>query len=480
MTLNPILIQPDRDLQPFAGAQPMFGKMRKLFFVGIGGAGMSGIAEILYNVGFVVSGSDNSPSEVTDYLTGLGVSVHAGHLASNIRDVDVVVISSAVGENNPEVVEARRRGIPVIKRAEMLGELMRLKFSIGVAGTHGKTTTTSMIGKIFREARTNPTIIVGGIVAELGTGAALGSGEYLIAEADEYDRSFLAMFPSMAVVLNVEADHLDCYRDLEDLQQAFLTYMNRVPFFGSAVISADDPSLQQLKPRITRPFVTFGFSIDADYRAVELKIEQGRSRFSVYCKGELLGEVVLRVPGRHNVSNALAAIAVATELSIPFDAVTDALRSFSGVGRRFELIGEAGGVLVIDDYAHHPTEIRATLTTAKETLGRRVIAVFQPHLFSRTRDFAVQFAESLAISDQTILTDIYPARELPIPGVTSAMIKELADERGLGKFQYVGTKEHAIEAVLAIVRPGDAVLTIGAGSITHIKRQILERLAGNR
>lgn len=462
----------------FASGNIMFGKFRRLFFIGVGGAGMSGIAEILHNLGYQVSGSDSTPSEVTEYLRSIGVKVYDGHRGSNVEQVDVVVISSAIHEDNPEVIEARRRAIPIIKRAEMLGELMRLKFSIGVAGTHGKTTTTSMIGRVFRQANLQPTLIVGGIVAELGTGATLGSGEYLIAEADEYDRSFLAMYPTMAVVLNVEPDHLDCYADITDLKNAFLTYINRVPFYGSAVVSADDPNIEELRPRFNRPHVTFGFSPNADYRATNITMEAGRTTCSVYRRTELLGELILRVPGRHNIANALAATAAATELDISFATIADALRGFTGVGRRFEFIGDAQGITVIDDYAHHPTEISATLRTAKDVYKKRVIAVFQPHLFSRTRDFLVDFAKSLSAADHVILTDIYPARELPIPGVTSESIMREAEKLGFKQFEYVGTKEHAIDAVAKVARPGDMVITIGAGSITHIKKQILERLQG--
>jgi UDP-N-acetylmuramate--alanine ligase len=284
----------------------IFGKIKRLFFVGIGGAGMSGVAEILANLGYHIEGSDHSPSEVTDYLRSLGVTVHNEHRAENLADADVVVISSAVGEDNPEVTEARRRGIPVIKRAEMLGELMRLKFSIGVSGTHGKTTVTSMIGKILQQGNYQPTLIVGGIVAELGTGAALGRGDYLVAEADEYDRSFLSMFPTVAVVTNIEPDHLDCYEDMDDLQRSFLTYMNRVPFYGTVVVSADDERLATLRPHIGRANVSFGFSPDADYRALDMRMEQGRSSFAVYHHQDLLGQLVVRVPGRHNVANAPA------------------------------------------------------------------------------------------------------------------------------------------------------------------------------
>lgn len=453
----------------------MFGRFKKLYFVGIGGAGMSGIAEILFNLGYQVRGSDSTPSEVTEYLQTLGISIASGHRSTNVEDADVLIISSAVGENNPEVVEARRRGIPVIKRAEMLGELMRLKFAVGIAGTHGKTTTTSMVGRILQHAKLNPTLIVGGIVAELGTGASLGSGDYMVAEVDEYDRSILAMFPSMAVVLNIEPDHLDCYDGMDDLIGAFLSYINRVPFFGSAIISADDINLRMLKPKITRPYRTFGFADDADYRAVAVRLESGRSLFSVYYQGELLGEIILNIPGRHNVANALAATAVANELQIPFETITEALRAFRGVGRRFEIIGEVNNIMVVDDYAHHPTELAATLATARG-YNRRLIVVFQPHLFSRTQYFVHEFAEVLARADKCILTDIYPAREEPIEGVTSLLIKKEAERLGKGDFNYVGVKDNAIEAIAQTARPGDMVLLVGAGSITHIKSLVMNRL----
>lgn len=472
MSKTALLIEP----RQFAERERMFGKMQRLYFIGIGGAGMSGIAEILHNLGYQVRGSDAVPSEMTQYLEKIGVEVYPSHQADQVADADVVVISSAVGEANPEVVEARRRSIPVIKRAEMLGELMRLKFSIGIAGTHGKTTTTSMIGRILRVANQNPTLIVGGVVAELGTGATLGSGQYLVAEADEYDKSFLAMFPSMAVVLNIEADHLDCYRDFDEIKESFLTYMNRVPFFGAVIASADDPAIASIRSKIARPTHTFGFSVDADYRAVDVKYEMGRSRFTVFRRGNPLGEVILRVPGRHNVANALAAIAATFELDIPFLTITDALRDFTGVGRRFEIIGEENGVLVIDDYAHHPTEIRATLTTAKETLGRRIVAVFQPHLYSRTRDFVKDFATALDIADEVFLTDIYPAREVAIPGVTSELIRDESVRQGGKRFTCVGTKDHAIAAVVPHLKRGDAVLLIGAGSITYLKQPLLETI----
>jgi UDP-N-acetylmuramate--alanine ligase len=454
----------------------MFGKIKKLYFVGIGGSGMSGIAEILHNLGYQIKGSDSTASEITEYLTQLGMPIYHEHKAANLEDVDVVVISSAIGEANPEVVEARRRGIPVIKRAEMLGELMRLKFSIGVAGTHGKTTTTSMIGRILRQGDYQPTLIVGGIVAELGTGAALGAGDYLVAEADEYDKSFLAMFPSVAVVTNIEADHLDCYDGIDDLLESFLAYMNRVPFYGSVIISADDANLQTIRQRIARPYQTFGFSIDADYRALDLKMTAAGTTFSVYRKGDLLGEVILKVPGKFNVANALAAVATCSELEVPFATIVDGLMSFRGVGRRFEYVGEANGITVVDDYAHHPSEIKATLEAAKALYDKRVIVVFQPHLFSRTRDFLTDFAQALSIADVTLLADIYPAREKPIEGVHAERIVEEAKKLGIGNFTYIGPKENAVDQVKTIARPGDLVITMGAGSITLMKKKILEAL----
>ncbi len=454
----------------------MFGKMKRLYFVGIGGAGMSGIAEILHILGYKIKGSDTTPSDVTRYLESIGVETFDGHRAANIADVDVVIISSAVGESNPEVVEARRLGIPVIKRAEMLGELMRLKFAIGIAGTHGKTTTTSMVGRIFQHAQLNPTLIVGGVVAELGTGATLGSGDYMITEVDEYDRSILAMYPSMAVVLNLEPDHLDCYKDMDDLRNAFLTYINRVPFFGSAIVSADDENIASIRSQISRPFATFGFSVEADYRAVDVKLMPGRTSFSVFGRGDLLGEVTLRVPGAYNVANALAAVAVATELEVPFATTAEALREFTGVERRFEIIGEENDILVVDDYAHHPTEIEATLKAARDFDRKRVIVVYQPHLYSRTQTFKTEFARVLSLADKCVLTKIYPAREEPIEGVTSDSIREEAEAMGTGDFQYVGVKANAIDIIAEIARPGDLVIIMGAGSITHIKNDVLERL----
>ncbi len=459
----------------FGKRQMIFGKIKELFFVGIGGSGMSGIAEILHNLGYRISGSDINRTEVTQRLEELGVKIYYGHNPDNIGSAQVVVISSAVGAENPEVAEAHRRGVAVIKRAEMLGELMRLKYSLGIAGTHGKTTTTSMMGKIMSDAGFDPTIIVGGIVAGKGTGASLGDSEYLVAEADEYDKSFLKMFPTVAIVTNIEPDHLECFENLDDLEKSFIEYMNRVPFYGLVVYNADDPRSIRLQPKITRPSISFGFGPTADYRAVDWKLSPTGSEFTVFRRTERLGKIILHVPGRHNIANALAATAAAVELEIAFEKVADSLLEFRGVGRRFDIKGEVNGIMVVDDFAHHPTEIRATLEAARE-YGRRLLVIFQPHLFTRTRDFCGEFAEVLHNADLVFLADIHPAREKPIPGVHATMIAEAAQSKGYKNIRYVGPREKAMEEVLKAARKGDIILTVGAGSVTTLGPQILERL----
>ena len=460
----------------FRNRNMIFGKIKELFFVGIGGAGMSGIAEILFNLGFKVSGSDIYATDVTKRLESIGIPVYDQHATDNIGTANAVVISSAVSDDNPEVSEAKRRGIAVIKRAEMLGELMRLKYSVGIAGTHGKTTVTSMIGKIMDDAKLDPTVIVGGIVSGKGTGASLGNGEYLVAEADEYDRSFMAMYPSMAVVTNIEPEHLDCYDGQEDLENCFVSYMNRVPFYGLVIYPVDDPITKTLYPRITRASVGFGFGPEADYQAVDVELTEGGSKFQLFQRDKLLGEVILNVPGRHNVSNALAAIASTMELDVPFEKAAEALRQFNGVQRRFEIKGTVNDILVVDDYAHHPTEIEATLETAK-TFNRRVIVIYQPHLFSRTERFYKDFARALGLADIALLVDIYPAREKPIPGVTSKIIEKDAIKNKYENVRYIGAKENCLEEIAKISQPRDMVITMGAGTITLMAPALLERLS---
>lgn len=457
----------------------IFGKYKELFFVGIGGSGMSGIAEILHNLGYGVSGSDMGRSDVTTYLEKLGIKVYYEHGAENIGTANVLVISSAVKDSNPEIVEARKRGVPVIKRAEMLGELMRLKYSVGISGTHGKTTTTSMIGKILIGARLDPTVIVGGIVAGTGSGASLGSGDYLVAEADEFDRSFLVMFPTMAIVTNIEPDHLDCYDGMDDLKNSFLTYMNRVPFYGMVVYNADDTILSKMANKISRSAVSFGFSPDADYQATNIRHREGGTNFSVFKRNESIGEIQLDVPGEHNVKNALAAIAAVSELEVPFEIISESLRAYRGVNRRFEIKDVINDIMIVDDYAHHPTELTATLKTAKASYNRRVIVLFQPHLYSRTQQFYREFADALALADFSYLVDIYPAREEPIEGVTSEMIVKYAREKNYGNINYVGSKENAVREIMKIAHPGDIIITAGAGSITHINPEIIEGLKKN-
>jgi UDP-N-acetylmuramate--alanine ligase len=386
-----------------------------------------------------------------------------------------------VGEANPEVAAARARGIPIIRRAEMLGEIMRLKQGIAVAGTHGKTTTTSLTGMVLTEAGFDPTIVVGGRVHILGTNARLGKGDYLVAEADEYDRSFLALTPVVAVITNVEADHLDTYRDLDDILDAFATFANRVPFFGSIVLCADDAGARRLLPRIQKRVVTYGTSSGAgtaaDLTAESIALRPGATTFAVRdAEQGVLGEVRLRLPGRHNVANALAAIAVGRELLVPFDTIARALEAFTGVVRRFETKGDRGGVLVVDDYAHHPTEIAATLAAARQVYpDRRLVALFQPHLFSRTRDFAQEFGRSLAGADLAVVMDVYPSREAPMPGVTGELVAGAARGAGARSVTYVADKKEVVDALEKTLCPGDVLLTLGAGDVVRFGEEYLRR-----
>ena len=439
---------------------------------------MSGMAKILHNLGYIVSGSDNSPGEVTDALEKAGIKIYSGHIGQQVDGADLVVISSAITEDNPEVITARQQNIPIIKRAEMLGELMRLKFSIGIAGTHGKTTTTAMIGKITTTAGLDPTVLIGGRAMENNFGGTLGKGELMIAEADEFDRSFLMMFPSIAVVTNIEEDHLDCYDGLDDLLQAFSQYIGRVPFYGSVIIPEGDRNVARIRDSIKRPVITFGFDAMADVRATNIEYINFGSRFDLVVRGEGRGKITLRVPGQYNISNALAAIAATLEIDVDMEAIEEGLRQFGGVGRRFQIMGEAGGVTVADDYAHHPSEVAAVLSGIRQsrTGAGRTIAVFQPHLFSRTRDFYRQFAEALHTADEAMIVDIYPAREKPISGVTSEMISEYATSIGYKNIRYIGLKENAIEEAANLAQPGDLIITLGAGDIFRINDKMLKRL----
>jgi UDP-N-acetylmuramate--alanine ligase len=458
-----------------------FLRLRRLHFVGAGGVGMSGIAEILLQATpLEITGCDLARSENTARLESHGARIEIGHDPRHVESADLLVISSAVAEANPEVAAARARGVPVIRRAEMLGEIMRLKQGIAVAGTHGKTTTTSLTGMVLTEAGFDPTIVVGGQVHILGTNARLGQGEYLVAEADEYDRSFLELTPVVAVVTNVEADHLDTYRDLPDILDAFAAFANRVPFYGSVVVCVDDPGARSLVPRIKRRVVTYGQSHDAALQARDTRLEAGGTSFEVFDAGQgRLGTARLKLPGRHNVLNALAAIAVGRELSIPFETIAGALEAFTGVVRRFERKGERSGVLVVDDYAHHPTEISATLQAARQVYpDRRLVALFQPHLFSRTRDFSEEFGRALAAADASVVMDVYPSREKPIPGVTGELVADAARRvkgTGSGAVTYISDKTEVVGCLERTLVPGDLLVTLGAGDVVRFGEEYLQR-----
>jgi UDP-N-acetylmuramate--alanine ligase len=453
----------------------MFSSIRKLHFVGIGGIGMSGIAEILSAEGFAVTGSDRAASENTDRLKSLGISVLIGHDASNLApDVDALVYSSAVGSDNPEVAEAHRRKIPVIRRAEMLAEVMRLKYGIGIAGTHGKTTTTSMVSLVLMEGGIDPTVIVGGRLRGLaGSNARLGKGEFIVVEADEFDRSFLSITPTIAVLTTLETDHLDCYRDLDDIKSAFIQFAGKVPFYGFVVLCLDEPALQDIMPKIKKKIVTYGLNGQADLQAVDIVHRQNMTRFTVLRDGKELGEIELQIPGDHNVQNALAATAVGLELQVPFSKVKAGIEKFTGVFRRWEVKAELDGITVIDDYAHHPTEIRATLAGAKAGWRRRTVCVFQPHLYSRTRDFYDEFGRAFFNADVLIVTDVYPAREEPIQGVTGELIANAAKEFGHKQVHYVPEKKDVPGYLMTITRPGDMVITMGAGDIWKFGEQFI-------
>jgi len=455
----------------------MFKKYQHIHFVGIGGVGMSGIAEVLLTLGYRVTGSDARRSETVERLERLGAKVFLGHEAAHVEGAHVVVFSSAVARDNVEVQSARQRGVPVIGRAEMLAELMRLKYGIAIAGTHGKTTTTSMVAAVLGAGGFDPTVVVGGRVHGLGANARLGQGEFLVAEADESDGSFLKLSPTIAVVTTVDAEHLDHYPDLEAIVAAFLTFVNKVPFYGAAVVCLDDPNIQRMIPRIEKRVVTYGLEAGADLMARRLSFAEMRSEFEAVHRGKSLGPVTLQVPGRHNVLNALAAAAVGLDLEMPFDRIQTALTSFAGVQRRFQIRGAAEGVLVVDDYGHHPAEIRATLAAAKAGFDRRVITVFQPHRYSRTRHLWSDFLTAFYQSDVLIVMDIYAAGEAPIEGVHARDLADGIAAHGHREVLYLGSDRAAIlDYLCESTRAGDLVLTLGAGDVGQLGGELLERL----
>jgi UDP-N-acetylmuramate--alanine ligase len=456
----------------------MLRKIRHIHFVGIGGSGMSGIAEVLLNLGYAVSGSDLKRSPVTDRLAGLGARVDEGHDAAHVGGAHVVVTSTAVRADNPEVVEARRSGVPVIPRAEMLAELMRLKYGVAVAGSHGKTTTTSMVALVLDRGGLDPTVVVGGRLGVLGSGAKLGRGEFMVAEADESDRSFLKLSPTLAVVTNIDREHLDAYRDLADIQDAFVGFVNKVPFYGAAVLCLDDGPVQDILPRVERRVVTYGLSPQAQVGARDVQIGPTGSTYTATSGGEAIGSVRLAVPGAHNVVNSLAALAVALDLEIPFGQIHAGLESFTGVDRRFQLRGEQGQVMVLDDYGHHPTEIRATLETLRHRAGtRRTVVLFQPHRFTRTQLLWDEFCRAFHQADVLLLADIYPASEEPIAGITSEALALAIAERGHRHVAYAGDLKAATERLTEEAREGDVVLTLGAGSVWVVGEELLRRRA---
>src|SRR5262244_303234 len=455
----------------------MFKRYQQIHFIGIGGIGMSGIAEILLNLGYRVTGSDQKRSDAVERLAELGAKAFIGHQASNVEGAHVVVYSSAVSRDNVEVEAARRQQIPTIPRAEMLAELMRLKYGIAIAGTHGKTTTTSMVGSVLAEGRLDPTIVVGGRVSSLGSNARLGQGEFLVAEADESDGSFLKLAPTIAVVTTVDAEHLDHYGSLDPIRDAFVSFVNKVPFYGSAVLCLDQPNIQLLLPRIEKRIVSYGLESGADLVARRLQLSGMTSRFEVYQRESLLGQVALQIPGRHNVLNALAAIGVGLDLEIPFPTLQRALAGFSGVQRRFQILGRARGITVVDDYGHHPAEIRATLAAAKAGFDCRVVTVFQPHRYTRTQLLFGEFLTAFNQADVLIVMDIYGAGETPIDGVSASELAEGIRAHGHRNVIYLGgDRDRIVDHVCRIARPGDIVLTLGAGDVSQLGPAILRRL----
>ncbi|MCH7723366.1 MAG: UDP-N-acetylmuramate--L-alanine ligase [Bacteroidetes bacterium] len=454
----------------------MFENIKKVHFVGIGGIGMSGIAEILIDQGFDVSGSDKSLSEVTERLIKLGAKIYEGHSTENIKDADVLVYSSAVTTDNPEVQAAIEKNIPIIKRSEMLAETMRMKYGIGIAGTHGKTTTTSMVGLTLTEGGIDPTIIVGGKLSGLGgTNARLGGGEFIVVEADEFDRSFLKLAPVIAALTTLETEHLDTYKDLDDIKSAFIQFANKVPFYGFVVLCLDEAALQDIIPLINKKIITYGLNEKADIRAIDISHSGFSSSFTVMNKSEELGRIKLNVPGLYNVKNSLVALIIAKELGIDFFVIQKSLEMFSGVYRRFEIKYDKE-ILVVDDYAHHPTETTATLEGIRTGWDRRLVAVFQPHLYSRTRDFYREFGKSFLNTDVFICTDVYPAREEPISGIDGSLIANITQELGHQNVHYVADKKNIPEFVLSIIKDDDIVVTMGAGDIWKYGDLFIERL----
>jgi UDP-N-acetylmuramate--alanine ligase len=455
----------------------MFEKKHQVHFVGIGGIGMSGIAEVLLNMGYTVTGSDQAESETTRRLARLGAGVLIGHSPENVKTgIDVVVISSAVKMSNPEVVRARELRIPVIPRAEMLAELMRMKYGVAVAGTHGKTTTTSFIAEVLARAGLDPTVVIGGKLRALGTNARLGQGRILVAEADESDGSFLLLSPTVAVVTNIDPEHLDHFGTIESVEQAFLDFIHRVPFYGRAVLCLDHPRVRALLPQVKKPYVTYGTTPEADWVASNITVDGLNTRFEVRNGNMHYGPVVLQMPGRHYALNALAAAIAACEVGVPFNTIREALAQFGGIHRRFEVLGEINNILVVDDYGHHPEEVRATLRAAREGFARRLVVAFQPHRYTRTRDLFNDFLSAFDDAERLFLTDIYPAGEERIEGVSGEALYQALRRRGHLDVEYRASRESLEAALLETIRPGDLLVVLGAGDIYKVGEEILRAL----
>jgi len=456
----------------------IFGKVRHIHLVGIGGIGMSGIAELLINLGYRISGSDIRRTEVTEHLSDLGGNVFVGHRPQNVDGADVVVFSSAVRDDNPELVEARERSVPVIPRAEMLAELMRLKYGIAVAGAHGKTTTTSMIGSVLTSGGLDPTVIIGGRLNQWGgSNARLGSSDFLVAEADESDGSFLALSPSMAVITNIDYEHVDFYCSMNNLRKTFIDFINKIPFYGRAILCLDDKEIQGLIPRLKKSYLTYGLNPQADIRASEISKQGLNTSFIVIVKDRLVGNIAICTPGDHNVLNALAAVGVGLELDIDIEYIRKGLKDLGGLKRRFEIKDERGGILFLDDYGHHPTEIVATISTAKECWpDRRLVVVFQPHRYTRTRDLYDRFVTSFNQADFLIITPLYGAGEEPIPGIDSKHLHQGIRDHGHRAVNLCSSREDTISLLLNEMRPGDLVLTLGAGDIHLVGTELLKRI----
>jgi len=454
----------------------MFGRVKHVHLVGIGGAGMSGIAEVLVNLGFSVSGSDLKRSDVTDRLQALGGRIHIGHDAANIEGADVVVTSTAVARDNPEVLAARERIVPVIPRVEMLAELMRMKFSVAVGGTHGKTTTTSLIAAVLSAGGLDPTVVVGGRIKAMGSGARLGASQYMVAEADESDGSFLKLSPTVTVITTVDEEHLDYYSGLDEIKRAFTTFANSVPFYGCSIVCLDQHNIQSIIPDIHRRVITYGLAGQADVHVLDVEATGGTSAFTVRAGGKEMGRIEITMPGLHNVYNSLAAVAVGLELGVPFGDIARALKGFQGISRRFEIKGEASNVLVLDDYGHHPAEIRTTLSAAVSKWHRRVVVLFQPHRYTRTQKLVEDFGRCFYDATVLLVTAIYAASERPIEGVSGLSIVEAAHRSGHRNAEYIESMDALYDRAMEIVRPGDVVMTLGAGDIYKVGERILAAL----